>query len=542
MTLVGRRILGEGILARAGGIVLVRSARIAAVLEVHAAVLVPVLVEPVGVVRGEGELLDRGDLQLGRIREIAAQLLVAGLPFPEDEVTAVRHVIADERRTVEPAAVRILEREAREGVTGSVREGILHAAAARIVVGGTVEGRVVRQAGELVQPGVDLRTQVVAVEHVGVHLDDTALTVVSAGQVVLYIFVATGDGDVVLLDRMAVVVQLVVPVRIGIVDPLVAAVADLLHDPGAFGILRHVVHAGQHLGHVVGGVVGVVLAGVGRPELVHGIDGPVAAGLEVGGDRRLFPAHAAAVTDRGLATLFGTGLGRHENDAVRSAGTVDGGGRGILDHGNALHIGGIHAGEVTFGTVDEDQRVGRVDGGDTADVQASGGARVTGRGGDVQARDRTLEHVRQVVRGTVLEFLGIHRRDGAGEVHLLLDAVAHDHGFLQHHVVLLEGDGDPSLTGRDADGLGGVAQAGDFQRHFFGRDAEREGSVGGRHFSGRGSGEDDGGADDGLLSGVQDRAGHDPVLRPDGRDGRQEQREGCSNLSNPSHNEWVMVG
>ena len=478
-----------------------------------------------------------GDLQLRRVREVGPELLVAVLVLAEHQVTAVRDVVvaADERVRIEPAAVRVLEREGGQGVAGSICEGILHAAAARIVVGRAEEGRVVGKTHHLVQAGVDLRAEVVLLEHVRIELDDTALAVIRTGQEVLDVLVAARDGHAVLLDRMPVVVQLVVPVRVAVVHPLLAAVADLLHDPGTLRILRHVVHAGQEFGHVVLGVGRVVLAGVGRPELVHGVHRPIAAGLEVGGDRRLLPSQPAAVADGGLAALVRAGLGGDEDDAVGGAGAVDGGGRSVLDHGNAGHVIGIHAAHVGLHAVHEDQRVRRIDGGDTPDVQGTGGTRITGRSGDVQARYRALEHVRQVVRGTVFQVLGVHGGDGAGEVHLLLDAVAHDHGLIQKHGVFLQGDVHRPLPGGDTDGLGDITQTGDFQRHLVRGDAEGEGSVGGGHVTGRRTGDEHGRSDQGLLPRVQDCSGHDPRLRPGGREGPEREQQGGGNVSNPSH-------
>ena len=542
VTLAGGDGLFEGILARAGGVVLIVRIRVAAELEVHRPVLVAALVDAVGVVRRQGEVARGGDLQFRRVGEVGAELLVPVLVLAEHQVTAVRDVVvaADHRRAVHPAAVRILEREGSQRVAGRIREGVLDAASARIVIAGTVEGRVVGKAHELVQFRVDLRAEVVLLEHVRIELDDTALVVIGAGKEVLDVLVAARDGDAVLLDRVTVVVQFVVPVRVAVVHPLLAAVAVFLHDPGTFGILRHVVHAGQEFGHVVLGVGRVVLAGVGRPELVHGVDGPVAAGLEVGRNRRLFPAEAAAVADRGLAALVAAGLGGDENHTVGGARAVDGGGGGVLDHGDAFHVIGVHPAHVGLHAVHEDERVGGVDGGDAADVQGTGGTRVTRRDGDVQARDRTLEHVREVVRGTVFQFLGVHRGDGAGEVHLLLDAVAHDHGFLEELIVLLEGNAHRLLSRRDDEGPGGIAQTGDFQCHLAGGDTEGEGSVGGGHVAGRRTGDHDGRTDQGLLPGVQDCSGHDPCLRPGGREGPEQQDEGGCNVSNPSHKRLVV--
>ena len=93
------------------------------------------------------------------------------------------------------------------------------------------------------------------------------------------------------------------PVVVAVVDPLPAAVAYLLDDPRAVGMLGLVVHARQQLLHVVVIVFDVVTAAVGLPELVDGIDRPITAILVVGRSRGFFPAETAAVTHGRLAVV-----------------------------------------------------------------------------------------------------------------------------------------------------------------------------------------------------------------------------------------------
>ena len=535
VALIGSGILREGILAGAGGIVLVGSVRITAELEVHAAVLVAVLIQPVGIVGREGELFHRRNLELGGVGEVAAVLLVAGLSLTKHQMAAVGHVVAYQRSSVQPASVRVLEREGSQGVTGGVGEGILHAASAGIVVSGAVEGRVVGNAGVLVDAGVNLGPQVELLEHVRIHLDNTALAVIGAGQVVFHILVAAGDGDVLLNHRVLVVVKLMVPVRIGIVNPLLAAVAHLFHHPGTGGILRLVVHTGQQFGHVVGGVVGVVLAGIGSPELVHRINRPVTAGFKVRRDRGLFPAPAAGIAHLGLSALVRSSLGGHQNHAVGGTGAVDGGGRCILNHGDVLHVGGVHAGKVSLGAVDEHQRIGRVDGGDTADVQGTGAAGITGRGGNVKAGNRTLKHVGEVVRGTVGQFLGVHGGHGTGEVHLLLDTVTHHHRLFQHHLVLLKDHIHAALGSGDIHLCGHITQAGYLKGNLGIGHTDGESTVGPGHVGIVGAGDHDNGAHHRRAARILDDAGDNPVLGTQGPEGSQRQNQGNSNSFNLSH-------
>ena len=180
VALVGGGILRKGVFAGAGGIILIGSVRKTAEFKVHAAVLVAVLIQPISIVGRKGELLHRRNLELRGVGEVAAALLVAGLSFSEHQVAAIGHVVADQRRSVQPTAIRVLEREGSQGMPGGIGEGILHAASARIIIGGTVEGRIVGNAGILVDAGIDLGSQVELLEHVRIHLDDTALAVIGS--------------------------------------------------------------------------------------------------------------------------------------------------------------------------------------------------------------------------------------------------------------------------------------------------------------------------------------------------------------------------
>ena len=235
------------------------------------------------------------------------------------------------RGTVDPGTVRVLQREGSKGMTGCIGEGILDITGSDPVIGGLVERGVVGHLQVLVDVEIELRPEIVLLEHVRIDLDDSDLPVIASGNIIPHILVATADGKLVLGGRMLVIIELVIPVGVAVVDPLTAAVAEILDDPRTIGILGLVVDTGKELGHVVVVVGSVVLAGIGRPELVDSVGRPVSPGLVVSRSRRLFPTETAAVLDGSLAALVGAALGRDEDDTEGTAGTVDSCRRCVLD-------------------------------------------------------------------------------------------------------------------------------------------------------------------------------------------------------------------
>ena len=124
----------------------------------------------------------------------------------------------------------------------------------------------------LVDLEINLAAEVVLLEHVRVDLHHAGLTVVTAGDVVLHILVAAADGDGVGSDRVLVIVEFVVPVGVAVVNPLVAALTEILDYPRTRRVLGNIVDTGEELNHVIVRVAGVLVAAVSHPELVHGID------------------------------------------------------------------------------------------------------------------------------------------------------------------------------------------------------------------------------------------------------------------------------
>ena len=178
-------------------------------------------------------------------------------------------------------------------------------------------------------------------------------------------------------DRVLVIVEFVIPVSIAVVNPLVAALAEIFHYPGTCRVLGHIVDAGEELNHILVSVGGVLVAAVRHPELIHSKGRPVTAGLVVGRGGRLFPAPASAVTDCSLAVIPLGILGCHEHNTVCTTRTVNGSCGSILNNGNAGNIGRINAVDISRHTIDEHERTGFIDGSGTADIQGSGRARIT---------------------------------------------------------------------------------------------------------------------------------------------------------------------
>ena len=306
-----------------------------------------------------------------------------------------------------------------------------------------------------------------------------------------------------------VIVQDVPPVRIRVIIVDVLAVLLRNHHPGALGILHLVIPAGPQFLHVRVGVVGILgTRAVGAPEEVVQIDGVIATGLVVGPGGRGGDAEAAAVGNLGAAFFFlAAALGGHEDHAGRATGTIDGCCGGVLDDGDALHVHGVDILDVTFHAVNEDERAAPVDGVPTTDVERGGLAGTAGTRRDVQARDGTLEHVADVQSGTVLEFVGLHHGDGAGEVFFLLGTVAHDHGVFQDILVLLKHHQELAAA-LDGHLLRHIAEAGNFEDSV-GIDADGEGSIRVRCHAGTAGKHD--GPDDGAI-GIRHRTAYSNLL------------------------------
>ena len=190
------------------------------------------------------------------------------------------------------------------------------------------------------------------------------------------------------------------------------------------------------------------------------------------------------VVDVSLA--LGTLLGGHEDDAVRGARTIDSAGSSVLQDLDGLDVGRVEVIDTAGDrhAVHDVDRVGGVDGADTADADAGRGARLTGSGRDGHAGGQALEGVVHAGRGGDGESIRIDLGDGRGHHGFLLDTVTDDHGLFENLRVILKDDDQILRTVVD-DHLGGVADAGNLDRgSLAGRNGEvavntRHGTVGG---------------------------------------------------------------
>ena len=153
-------------------------AGVAGVGEARPAVGVAALVDPVGVIGLDRQVLQRGQGEFRRIGEIGAPLEVDVVALVDDDVAAVVDLVVGPAGQIDPGAVGILRGEAGHRMAAAGGEGILRIRDAREVVGGCIEGRVVAQPRPLVDPEVDLRAEVVLVKHVGTDVHHAFLAVI----------------------------------------------------------------------------------------------------------------------------------------------------------------------------------------------------------------------------------------------------------------------------------------------------------------------------------------------------------------------------
>ena len=100
-----------------------------------------------------------------------------------------------------------------------------------------------------------------------------------------------------------------------------------------------------------------------------------------------------------MAVIRGALLCRYQNDTECGSRTINCCGSGILDDRDACDIIWVHIFNISDSTVNKGERsgIGVVDGCESSDVELAGTARRTRLGGDVEPRDRTLEHCHKVV-------------------------------------------------------------------------------------------------------------------------------------------------
>ena len=159
-------------------------------------------------------------------------------------------------------------------------------------------------------------------------------------------------------------------------------------------------------------------------------------------------------------------VGRHQDDAVCSAATVDCGGAYVLQHGNCHDIRRVELVQAAHGilhAVHHYQRVvARRDGTRTADLDAGALAGFAASGHDFSSGDTALEGLGYGSGRSLLQVFHCHDRHRAGEVALAGSAVTHCHCALKLGGFRLELYVQ-RVAPLHVDELGGVAQEGEFQ-------------------------------------------------------------------------------
>ena len=481
----------------------------------------------IGKIGSQRKRLHRSNLDFRRIHEAHLTLQIHVLILTKHDVTAIGHVVAAIKQigSIHPRAVRILLRENRQSVSSTVSNGILHLAGhTGIVINGMVEGGVVAHLDVFVHIKLNLGAKIVFRKHIRTFLDDTGLPVKGTGKEITDPLATTAHREAVLLDRMAVVKQHMPPVIISVIQPLIFPISGFPDHPGALRILRGIIDTEQQLLHVVVIVLQVLARTGSRPEFIDGIDRPIAPGLIIGRSGRPFPAHTTAIRHNRIPFFVLTGFGRNENNTPCATGTVNSRSRCIFDDRDALHIIGIDHTHITLNTIDEHKRVTTIDGRITTDVQRSGRTRLSLGRCDIQTGNLALQHIGQVVRCAVLQFLGLDRRNRTGQVHLFLGTVTHHDGLLQDHVVLLHRNVHRTLASADLDTLCHIAEAREIQDGITGRDTEGPGSIHSGHRAIGGAIHDHPDTGDRLPRSIDDLSGYRTGLRSQAKARKQQQR------------------
>ena len=190
---------------------------------------------------------------------------------------------------------------------------------------------------------------------------------------------------------------------------------------------------------------------------VHHLDGiPVRHGLE---------AVVGVELDGDLLAFF-RALGGHDDDAVRTAGTVDRRGEGILQDVDRLDLGGRDVVDGFHREAVHDVERGAVlgDGTAAADADLDVGVRVAFRRDDGDTGHLAGKGLADRVHGLFGELVGIHRGDGAEEVAALDGRITDDDDLVEEGAVLLQDDVDLG-TALDRDGLVRQSDEGEYQVH-----------------------------------------------------------------------------
>ena len=225
-------------------------------------------------------------------------------------------------------------------------------------------------------------------------------------------------------------------------------------------------------------------------------------------------AELTVVTDYGMFVL--TALGRDEDNAARTARTVDRRRRSVLEHFEALDVVAVEVREgtgVARNAVDDVERVVARRGGlDAADADRDVAVGLAAQLEHLHARHLGGHGVTEIGRRKPFEILGLDRRDRRRHVALILHAVAYDHHVVHGDRLAFQRDVGLSLGVRKCDGYLVITDQRYFEHRVFLADRQRIFAVEPRRRTRRGAFQDDGGADHGRAVFI----GHAPFHRAGG--------------------------
>ena len=152
-----------------------------------------------------------------------------------------------------------------------------------------------------------------------------------------------------------------------------------------------------------------------------------------------------------LHPVLGPLLGGDDDDPVGSSRPVDGGSRGILQHGKGFDVVGIDGGQgvgcARSGVVahrypvDDNQRVvAGIERSPTTDADAASGSRLTIGCRDIKPRYTALYQLLRRGDGSLVQFVGLDGHHGTAQVVLLHRAIPDDHYFVQQFRIFFQDD------------------------------------------------------------------------------------------------------
>ena len=280
----------------------------------------------------------------------------------------------------------------------------------------------------IVRIGPDAIT--VIIRPIDIAADDTFVIQITERQIVIYLIVAAADAGLMLHDRRIVVEELLLPVR------ALAQRRRVLVDRGQAAVHIHLIH--HHS----------VFMGV-----EHVLRAPGA-----------LPSVGERVIDRRAALVALTG--RDQNDAIRTAGTVNGSRRGVLEHFDRENVGRIKIVDIAADghPIDNVERIAVVDGPHAADAYTNSGTGLAGALRDVHTRHHAFQHIVDASARHTSQVVALHAADGRRDDAFTLNAVTDHHHILQRLDIVLQDDLQrPARIGRESYLLFLIAYTGDLE-------------------------------------------------------------------------------